>query len=90
MVDVKLRGIAEGRLGTGSMCYDLANGNTVADVVKHVALQDEGLTRTLIDESRQKLRRLCRIMINGKLVSMEDEVHDEDSVIFGTVVTCDG
>ncbi|GDZ37600.1 hypothetical protein MCC01964_02260 [Bifidobacteriaceae bacterium MCC01964] len=72
------------------MCYDLANGNTVADVVKHVALQDEGLTRTLIDESRQKLRRLCRIMINGKLVSMEDEVHDEDSVIFGTVVTCDG
>ena len=48
MVDVKLRGIAEGRLGTGSMCYDLANGNTVADVVKHVALQDEGLTRTLI------------------------------------------
>lgn len=63
MVDVKLCGIAEGRLGTGSMCYDLANGNTVADVVKHVALQDEGLTRTLIDESRQKPRRLCRIMI---------------------------
>lgn len=24
MVDVKLHGIAEGRLGTGSMCYDLA------------------------------------------------------------------
>ena len=63
MVDVKLHGIAEGRLGTGSMCYDLANGNTVADVVKHVALQDEGLTRTLIDESRQKPRQLCRIMI---------------------------
>ena len=64
MIDVKLHGIAEGRLGTGSMCYDLANGNTVADVVKHVVLQDEGLTRTLIDESRQKPRRLCRIMIN--------------------------
>lgn len=42
MVDVKLRGIAEGRLGTGLVCYDLANGNTVTDVVKHVALQDEG------------------------------------------------
>lgn len=64
MVDVKLHGIAEGRLGTGSMCSIWQMVTQSQIVVKHVALQDEGLTRTLIDESRQKPRRLCRIMIN--------------------------
>ena len=46
MVNVKLRGIAEGRLGKGSI---LSSGSTVSEIVKDVAFKDDDLKHNLFD-----------------------------------------
>ncbi|MCI2961480.1 hypothetical protein EFN43_06665 [Pediococcus pentosaceus] len=87
MVNVKLRGIAEGRLGTGNM---ECTGTNVLEIVKEVSFQDENLKHNLFDESKNMPRRLCKVLVNGKIATLDQPVDSNDDVMLGTVFTCDG
>ncbi|MDN5677262.1 MAG: MoaD/ThiS family protein [Lactococcus raffinolactis] len=87
MINVKLRGIAEGRLGKGSI---LSSGSTVSEIVKDVAFKDDDLKHNLFDERTNKPRLLCRVLVNGKLATVAQPVNPNDEVMLASVVTCDG
>ncbi|PTM23640.1 hypothetical protein DA798_03305 [Lactobacillus sp. PFC-70] len=87
MVNVKLRGIAEGRLGKASI---VSSGATVGEIVKDVTFKDADLKRNLFDEKTNKPRLICRVLVNGKLATVDQQVDAGDDVMLGGVTTCDG
>ncbi|UQS84290.1 hypothetical protein [Bombilactobacillus thymidiniphilus] len=87
MINVKLRGIAEGRLGTG---FVACSSDNVSDIVKEVSFKDEDLKHNLFNESEDKPRQLCRVLVNGKLAKLDQPVYKNDDVMLAVVATCDG
>ncbi|WP_104062448.1 MoaD/ThiS family protein [Arthrobacter sp. 4R501] len=89
MLNVALRGIAEGRLDRSSVDIQLRDGLTVADVLGEVSALDPELKRAISDEGSQP-RQMFRVLVNGAVAGPEQVLSETDRVMVGSPVPCDG
>ena len=90
MITVQLRGIAEGRLGVNHIDYDLRLGSKVKDMIQRVVSLDEDLRHNIFNTTLNEPRKLCRVLVNGKLAKFTQTINATVNVALVGVVTCDG
>ena len=90
MITVQLRGIAEGRLGVNHIDYDLRLGSKVKDMIQRVVSIDEDMKHNIFNTTLNEPRKLCRVLVNGKLAKFNQTINATDNVALVGVVTCDG
>lgn len=86
---VAVRGLAEGRLGTGQMDFHARDDATVRDILDELVRLDPGLERAVFNEELEP-RQCFRVLVNGRVAAPATSITENDIVMVGGHMTCDG
>ncbi len=89
-MQIELRGVAEACLDRSTLEIERSMPLSVEDIFRELGDLDERIERAFIDAETQQVRSYARILVDGKVARLEDQVDDDSRVMVCVVAPCDG
>lgn len=89
-MQIELRGVAEACLDRSTLEIERQTPFSVEDVFRDLSDLDTRIERAFIDAETNQVRSYARILVDGKVARLEDQVDDDSHVMVCVVAPCDG
>ena len=90
MMQIALRGVAEALLNRDSVEIDSSAPLTVESLFRSLGEMDVDVKHAFIAPETGEVRRYARVLVNGKVARLDDEIHPDADVKVCAVHACDG
>lgn len=89
-MQIALRGVAEAFLDRDVIDIDRATPFTVEDMFRDLSAMDDDIERAFINRETGTVRSYARVLVDGKVAKLTDEISAESDVKVCAVWSCDG